>query len=89
MLIVKAFAARPFPGLFPQLAPGWGTAREVLKVKSAFARPHLVELRWGRTTSLRFLRGGGSPLERVGQLCSAAPAEEYGSRQQNVVTAFG
>ena len=48
--------------LSPQLAPGWGTAREVLKVKSAFARPHLVELRWGRTTSLRFLRGGGARL---------------------------
>jgi len=52
----------PFPRPLPQLAPGRGTAREVLKVKSAFARPYLVELRWVRAASSRLLAGGGGGL---------------------------
>ncbi len=31
-----------------RLVLGWGTAREVLRVLSAFARPLLVQVHWGR-----------------------------------------
>jgi len=58
----RRYAVRPFRRpLPPQLAPGRGTAREVLRVKSSSARPHHAERRWGRTTSLRSPGGGGGP----------------------------
>jgi len=40
------------------VSTGAGDCPGVLKVKSAFSRPHLVELRWGRATSSSPLTGG-------------------------------
>jgi len=52
-----------------QLAPGWETAREVLKVKSAFARPHLVELRRAALSPCALRRRGAACVSQPTMLC--------------------
>jgi hypothetical protein len=67
--------------------PGWGTAREVLMMVSAFARPYLAKLWWGLTTPARFLRGA-----RLSETANHGPLLRLGSNQvrsKNVIYSFG